>query len=127
MSDDDVAAESDVAVALPPPKSKRRSKQKKKDDAPPKTQPPYAVIVENDDEHTFDYVIEVLQTVFGYALEKASLMTAQVHYSGQALVWSGSLEVAELKRDQIRGFGPDRYAVKPVTFPLGVRVEKLPG
>jgi ATP-dependent Clp protease adapter protein ClpS len=51
----------------------------------------------------------------------------QVHQAGQALVWSGALEVAELKRDQIRGFGPDVYAMKPVTFPLGVRIEKLPG
>jgi hypothetical protein len=34
--------------------------------------------------------------------------------------------VAELKRDQIRGFGTDYYAPKPVTFPLGVTIEPLP-
>ena len=55
------------------------------------------------------------------------MLTSQVHLSGQAIVWSGTLELAELKRDQIRGFGPDTYAMKPVTFPLGVRVEQLPG
>jgi ATP-dependent Clp protease adaptor protein ClpS len=107
------------------PKSKRRKIEREK--VRPKKQPPYAVIVENDDYHTFDYVIEVLQKVFGYDLQKAFLLTSQVHLAGQALVWSGALEVAELKRDQIRGYGPDTYAMKPVTFPLGARVEPLPG
>jgi ATP-dependent Clp protease adaptor protein ClpS len=125
MSEAAVAAESDVAVEPSKPKAKGRSK--KQDKSRPKTQPPYAVIVENDDFHTFNYVIEVLQKVFGYELQKALLLTVEVDATGQALVWSGALEVAELKRDQIRGFGPDLYAMKPVTFPLGVRVEKLPG
>lgn len=93
----------------------------------PRTQPPYAVIIENDDEHTMDYVIEVLQKVFGKPLEDALLLTLEAHEAGEAQVWSGSLEVAELKRDQVRGFGPDIYAGKPVKFPLGVRIEPLAG
>jgi ATP-dependent Clp protease adaptor protein ClpS len=109
------------------PKAKSKSRSKEKDNPRPKTQPPYAVIVENDDFHTFNYVIEVLQKVFGYDLQKAFGLTVEVDATGQAIVWSGTLEVAELKRDQIRGFGPDLYAMKPVRFPLGVRVEKLAG
>ncbi len=104
---------------------KPRAKQDSKSD--PKPQPPYAVIVHNDDFHTFPYVIEVLQKVCGHSLEKAFVLTSQVHHSGQAIVWSGALEVAELKRDQIRGFGPDFYAEQTVRFPLGVTVEPLPG
>ena len=121
-------AESDstgTVVLEAPPKTKKRKAKRRK--VRTKKQPPYAVIVENDDFHTFDYVIEVLQKVFGYDLQKAFILTTQVHFAGQAIVWSGSLELAELKRDQIRGFGPDVYAMKPVTFPLGVRIEKLPG
>lgn len=97
-----------------------------KSKAKPRKQPPYAVIVENDELHTFPYVIEVLQRICGHTLEQAFTLTSQVHYQGRAVVWSGSLEVAELKRDQIRGFGPDRYAPKPVEFPLGVRIEQMP-
>jgi ATP-dependent Clp protease adaptor protein ClpS len=122
MSEPDADAS---AVLEAPPQVKKRTTEREK--VRPKTQPPYAVIVENDDFHTFDYVIEVLQRVFGYDLQKAFLLTSQVHHTGQALVWSGALELAELKRDQIRGFGPDVYAMKPVTFPLGVRIEKMPG
>jgi ATP-dependent Clp protease adaptor protein ClpS len=109
------------------PKAKSKRREKEKDKPRPKTQPPYAVIVENDDFHTFNYVIEVLQRVFGYDLQMAVMLTVEVDATGQAIVWSGALEVAELKRDQIRGFGPDLYAMKPVTFPLGARVEELPG
>jgi ATP-dependent Clp protease adaptor protein ClpS len=126
MDDDTaVATEPDVIVRPTPPKSKRRAKDE--ESTRPKTQPPYAVIVENDDLHTWNYVIEVLQKVFGYDEQKATLLTAEIHYTGQSIVWSGSLELAELKRDQVRGFGPDVHASKPVTFPLGVRVEMLPG
>ena len=109
------------------PKKRERKQEREEARSKTKKQPPYAVIVENDDLHTFPYVIEVLQKVCGYGLQKAFLLTEQVHFSGQAIVWSGTLELAELKRDQIRGFGPDHYAAKPVTFPLGVRVEPLPG
>ena len=46
--------------------------------------------------------------------------------TGRAIVWSGTKEVAELKRDQIREYGPDVYASVKVTFPLGVVIEPLP-
>ena len=104
------------------PKSRRTTDEQSKT----KKQPPYAVIVHNDDEHTFQYVIEVLMKLFGYPLEKAFVLTNQVHVAGKSVVWTGALEVAELKRDQIRGFGPDHFAVKKVEYPLGVTIEPLP-
>lgn len=91
----------------------------------PRRQPPYAVIVENDDLHTFDYVIEGLQKVCGHSRQKAFLLAAEIDAQGKAIVWSGTKELAELKRDQIRGLGPDYFAPKPVTFPLGVYIEPL--
>ena len=91
-----------------------------------KRQPPYAVIVLNDDLHTFDYVIQLLGKVFGYDVPKAFQMALEIHERGRAVVWSGTLELAELKRDQIRGYGPDHFGPKPVEFPLGVYVEPLP-
>ena len=92
----------------------------------PKKQPVYAVIVENDDYHTFDYVIEALSKICGYSQQKSFLLAYEIHSQGKAVVWSGALELAELKRDQIREFGPDQYASKPVTFPLGTYVEPMP-
>ncbi len=92
----------------------------------PRRLPPYAVILENDPEHTFQYVIDALRKVFGYGWLKAVWLTTQVHVRGRAAVWTGPLETAEFKRDRIRGMGPDFHALKPVNFPLGVRLEPLP-
>ncbi len=117
---------SSAAVAEPEQTTQRGAKPDSKKPKP-KRQPPYAVVLHNDALHTFDYVIEMLQKVFGYTLPKAMLLTNQVHYSGRAIVWSGTLEGAELKRDLIRGYGPDYFASPPVKFPLGVTLEPLPG
>lgn len=87
--------------------------------------PRYLVIVENDEFHSFPYVIDVLRTVCGLDRQRAYQLTNQVHFRGQAAVWVGPLEHAELKRDLIKGFGPDHFASEPVTFPLGVRIEPL--
>jgi ATP-dependent Clp protease adaptor protein ClpS len=118
-------AESDVAVMEPQvvvrPKPARPDPKSK-----PKRQPPYAVILHNDDFDTFQYVIELLMKLFAYSPEKAFVLTNQVHTQGKSIVWSGTLELAELKRDQVRGFGPDFYATKKVEFPLGVTIERLP-
>lgn len=124
MSDFD-KAESDVAVMEPQvvvrPKPARPDLKSK-----PKRQPPYAVILHNDDQHTFQYVIDLLMKLFAYPLEKAFVLMSQVHTQGKSIVWSGTLELAELKRDQVRGFGPDFYAPTKVDFPLGVTIEPLP-
>lgn len=91
----------------------------------PKQQPQYTVIVLNDDFHTYPYVVEALMRVCGHSVEKAFQLAVEIDSTGLAAVWSGSMEVAELKRDQIRGFGPDDYSAKPVTFPLGCYIEPI--
>jgi ATP-dependent Clp protease adaptor protein ClpS len=98
---------------------------KSKNAPKPKPQPQYKVIVLNDDFHTYPYVIEALMRVCGHSLEMAYQLAVEIDSDGLAAVWSGSLEVAELKRDQIRGFGPDDYATNPVTFPLGCYIEPI--
>ena len=126
MTTETVASADAVAVQESPPKHKQKRKNQTSD-ARPKKQPPYAVVLFNDDEHSFHYVVETLMKVFGYPLEKSYLLTLQVHNEGKGIVWSGSREVAELKRDQIRSAGPDFYATQKVDFPLGVTIEPLPG
>ena len=127
MSESDTKKESaDTAVAEPP---KAKEKPRGKPASPkgkPKFQPPYAVVVLNDDDHTYDYVIETLCRFCGHTPEKAFKLAQEIDKTGRAVVWTGSMEVAELKRDQIKGMGPDFYARQPVTYPLGVQIEPLP-
>src|SRR5205809_2322036 len=72
-----------------------------------KRQPPYNVILLNDDDHSFDYVIAMLQQLFGYPREKGYQMAYEVHTKGRVIVMTTTLEHAELKRDQIHAFGAD--------------------
>ena len=69
--------------------------------------PPYDVILLDDDDHSFEYVVRMLKTLFGHPLEKGYRMAMEVHTTGRVVVATTNLEQAELKRDQIHAFGPD--------------------
>ena len=69
--------------------------------------PPYHVILLNDDDHTFDYVIRMLLTLFGHPREKGRALANEVNDSGRAIVCTTSKERAELKQEQIHAFGAD--------------------
>lgn len=84
--------------------AKPRVKRRKK----PKRQPPYQVILWNDDDHTFDYVIEMMAELFGHPIEKGWEIAEQVDLQGRAVVLTTTKEHAELKRDQIHAYGKDR-------------------
>ena len=67
----------------------------------------YHVIILNDDEHSFDYVIEMLQAIFGFSYPTALAHTMEADSTGSSIVWTCGLEEAERKRDQIHAYGPD--------------------
>ncbi len=88
-------------------------------------QPPYGVVLHNDDVNGFDWVIKVLRKVFGFGYWKAFRLTMQAHNGGQAVVWSGSLEVAELRAEQMVSCGPDPAMVHRGARPLRVTLEPM--
>jgi ATP-dependent Clp protease adaptor protein ClpS len=93
-------------VAVAEPEQERKSKPRKK---PPKKQPRYNVILWNDDDHTYDYVVEMMQKLFGHAKEKGFLIAKEVDNQGKAICLTTTMEHAELKRDQIHAYGPDKH------------------
>ena len=50
------------------------------------------LILINDDEHSFDYVIETLIDVCDHSFEQASQCTMITHYKGKCDVKKGSLD-----------------------------------
>ena len=86
-------------------------------------QPPHAVILHNDDISSMDWVMLVLRKVFGYTVEKCYGLMFEAHETGRSIVWIGSLEVAELKADQMIGCGADPSTVDRGAEPLRVTVE----
>lgn len=69
--------------------------------------PPFNVVLLDDDDHSYEYVIEMLGKVFGHSVEKAFLMAKEVDSKGRVIVLTTHKERAELKRDQILAYGPD--------------------
>jgi ATP-dependent Clp protease adaptor protein ClpS len=66
----------------------------------------WRVIVLNDDHNTFEGVARALATVIpGLSYEGGMSMANQIHSSGQAIVWSGPKEPAELYWEQLKDAG----------------------
>src|SRR4051812_5506660 len=86
-------------------------------------QPPYHVVLLDDDDHTFEYVIAMLQQLFGYPREKGQQMANEVHNSGRCVVLTTTREHAELKRDQIHAFGPDPLSSKDCKGSMSAVIE----
>lgn len=72
-----------------------------------KIAPRFHVVLLDDDDHTYEYVIEMLGRLFGYGRERAFQMAREVDTTGRVIVWTGDRETAEFKRDQIHAYGPD--------------------
>ncbi len=73
----------------------------------PVTAPRWNVILVDDDDHSYDYVIEMLAKLFRHAANRAYQMAKEVDQSGRVIVETTMLERAEFKRDQILAFGAD--------------------
>jgi ATP-dependent Clp protease adaptor protein ClpS len=65
------------------------------------------VVLINDEEHTYEYVIRMMQELFGHPKEKAFKVAKAVDNDGRAVCLTTHKEHAELKRDQILAFGRD--------------------
>lgn len=72
-----------------------------------RTLPRWHVVLLNDDDHTYEYVIELLVTVFAKTPQRAFEHACEVDATGRSIVDTTSRERAELKRDQIHAFGRD--------------------
>ena len=66
----------------------------------------WRVIVRNDDHNTFDHVARTLaHTLPGVDFARGWSFAERIHNSGQATVWSGLREPAELYWEQLAGAG----------------------
>ena len=90
----------------------------------PRLLPPYHVLIENDDDHSQMFVVLVLRKVFGFDDAKAIDLMHTAEEAGEAVVWTGPKEVAELKLEQLRTFhekrdngdlGPIRCRIEPAS------------
>jgi len=120
-SDNDTAVAEPIVTTQTAPRSKEQTDQTTKT----RRQPPYNVVILNDEEHTFDYVIDLLVKIFHHSLPTAQELTWRIHSSGRAIVYTTHREKAELKREQVLSWGPDpRMSISK--GPLGCYIEPAP-
>ena len=66
----------------------------------------WRVIVLNDNHNTFDHVANTLARVIpGVDVDRGYRIADQIHNSGQAIVWTGDREAAELYWEQLNDAG----------------------
>ena len=69
--------------------------------------PLYHVVLLDDNDHTYDYVIEMLQKLFIFTLEQAFRHAQEVDTCGRTILITCELPQAEFARDQIHAYGAD--------------------
>lgn len=73
----------------------------------PKLTPKFNVVLIDDNDHTYDYVIEMLADLFGYTKLESFEMACEVDYKGRVVVLTTDRDQAENKKQQILNYGPD--------------------
>jgi len=79
----------------------------------------YRVILLNDDYTTFDFVIEILKTVFHKSEEEAINLTLKVDREGSASVGVYPYEIAQMKVERTHSLA------RSAGYPLRARIEEV--
>ena len=111
-SSEPAPTEPDSAATVAVEEAAAPAEKEKAADDRPRRQPRFHVILWNDDDHTYQYVVAMLQKLFGHPPEKGYLLAKEVDSQGRVIVLTTTKEHAELKRDQIHGFGADRLLAR---------------
>jgi len=78
----------------------------------------YKVILHNDDYTTMEFVVEILVSVFGKSLEKATQIMLNVHNKGKETCGIYPREIAETKVETVHNLASNKG------FPLKSTMEK---
>jgi ATP-dependent Clp protease adaptor protein ClpS len=69
-----------------------------------KKPPLYQVLILNDDYTPMDFVVEVLEMIFGMDRQRATRIMLEVHTKGKARCGVYTYEIAETKVAQVSGY-----------------------
>ena len=82
-----------------------------------KEPPMYRVVYLNDNQTTYEFVVETLMQYFDYTVDTAQTITADIHEVGSACVAVLPYEIAEQKGIEVT------LQARAQQYPLQVRVE----
>ena len=70
-------------------------------------EPLYNVVLLDDNAHSYDYVMEMIQTLLGCPLSWAYEMAVEVDTTGRVIVDTTTLEEAQVLQGKIHAYGAD--------------------
>jgi ATP-dependent Clp protease adaptor protein ClpS len=70
-------------------------------------EPLFNVVLLDDDEHTYDYVIEMLQKLFFFSFQQALDHATEVDEKKRTIIMTVERPMAEFAVEQIHSFGAD--------------------
>lgn len=88
-------------MALPTPGTETEKKDQEMHE------PLWHVVLLDDDDHTYDYVIEMLCSLFFKTVDEALRHAIEVDTTGRTIVMTCERSAAEFARDQIHAYGAD--------------------
>ncbi|MEP7353525.1 MAG: ATP-dependent Clp protease adaptor ClpS [Acidobacteriota bacterium] len=92
-----------IVAATAAPETPTIRKNKEDDEKTPL----FRVVLLDDDEHTYDYVVEMLTKLFCLSGEAAFRNAMEVDATGRTIIITCELLQAEFGRDQIHAYGAD--------------------
>lgn len=74
----------------------------------------FDLLIRNDNDHSFEYVINLLMFIFDHDEQTAIGHAKRIHDRGEAIVWTGTREEGERRRTAVLDFGPDDFTSPPI-------------
>ena len=67
----------------------------------------WRLVLIDDDDHSYEYVIEMLGAIFGYGREKSFALARIVDTQGRVTLMTGERDACEAKQGQVHAYGAD--------------------
>ncbi|MBL8174314.1 MAG: ATP-dependent Clp protease adaptor ClpS [Bryobacterales bacterium] len=88
--------------------------------------PLYHLVLLDDDEHSYEYVIEMLMKLFCLSADQAYRHAVEVDASGRTIVLTAELPLVSFGRDQIHSYGAD-YRIPKCKGSMSAIIEPAAG
>jgi ATP-dependent Clp protease adapter protein ClpS len=102
-----------AVLESPVTKTKRKVKPEEKVELLPR----FNIVYFNDNKTPFDFVIDTLVIFLRHTDESAHAKAMEIHNTGKGITFTDSLEVCELKYNQVKEFC-EQYDVKTLKFEI---------
>ena len=85
----------------------------------------YSIVIHDDNLHYFHLLVKTLMHVFRYNKEYSEYLVQQLHKHKEVMIWSGVLEQAEYKIEELRKIEPEIHGSLTLTNPIPLKIIRI--